>query len=61
MKFSQVIKEGFKGTRGVPDGSGPGKGEIGRGLGDCPKREDFKTKKEYNKAFKEYQARKLKK
>jgi len=33
MKFNRVLQEGWRGTRGVPDGSGPGPGMAGRGMG----------------------------
>ena len=57
MKLKElIIKEGWKGTRGVPDGSGPSPGMAGKGFrrGGCPKIEDYKTRKEYLKALKKW-------
>lgn len=56
-KLNKELKnEGYKGTRGVPDGSGPGPGLAGKGRrkGNCPKREDYKTDEEYEKALKDW-------
>jgi len=45
MKFEQAIveeqdvNEGWKGTRGIPDGSGPAPGRMGRGIGTCNRSE----------------------
>ena len=58
-RFNLVVpmRKGAAGTRGVPDGSGPeGKGPTGRQLGGCPKREDFESDSEYEKALKEWKA-----
>lgn len=51
--MDKQINEGWKGERGVPDGSGPAPGEAGKGrkIGNCPKREDFETEEEYKKAL----------
>lgn len=64
MKLDELLKklaEGFN-QRGVRDGTGPFKGSamassgrvgprMGRKLGDCPMRNDFKSDEEYNKAL----------
>ena len=56
MKLKELLKqlEEGKNKRGTQDGTGPFHGEgpgTGLGKGKCPKREDFKTKKEYEKAL----------
>lgn len=53
------LRKGAKGTRGVPDGSGPeGEGPTGRRLGNCPKKEDFDNEEDYLKAYKVWQQKK---
>ena len=59
MKIKEFL-EGYRGERGVPDGSGPGPGRVGRGMGNCPKREDFDSEKEYKKALKKFREEALK-
>lgn len=56
LKKALELRKGIKGTRGIPDGSGPGKGIIGKGKGKCPKRENFKNDESYKEAMEKWQA-----
>ena len=60
--FEQLETEGYEGTRGVPDGSGPAPRMSGKGrrMGNCPKREDFESDEEYEKAMKAWKKKQKK-
>jgi hypothetical protein len=55
-EFFEQLEEGWAGTRGVPDGSGPAPGMSGKGrrMGTCPKREEFDSDEAYEDAMKEW-------
>jgi len=55
---SELQTEGYKGIRGIPDGSGPSPNMSGRGKGNCPKLEDFDSKEEYEKELKKWKSKK---
>ena len=52
QKFLDDLTESWEVIKGVPDGPAPGMADKGRGTGNCPKRKDFDSDEEYEKALK---------
>ena len=52
QKFLDDLTESWEVIKGVPDEPGPGTADKDRGVGKCPKRKDFASDEEYEKALK---------
>jgi len=52
QKLLDELTESWEVVKGVPDRSGPEEAGKGRGMGNCPKRKEFDSDEEYEKALK---------